>query len=412
MKETIKELFLKISNNIKIEGKNIRIKVYIIILILALVSIVFNITKPMSKKELINQLEMALLKGKENWVERNIKIDGAKAENDELKPLIHYYLLNNKDVEQVISNLKKNNNSGNLTIESEESLLGENYYLNLSTISINITSDIKEAIIYINGREVNKEELVSLIPGTYEVAYKLKTDYGDVEETKEMDILSSGDVKIEVAAEYITLYSNFSDAKVYINEKDTKKTVSEIKKYGPIPNNKDITIYIAKDFPWGVIKSPEIKVQEDNILKIDINMANDELLATIENTLREFYNSLFDALNNKDSALIENVEENSREEVFNSIYEKPKVFANNISCSLFGQSLSDLELKIANSEFKYENEKYVANILVDMDYSVAKKILPFIKEQKEERFLLSLIYNEEKWLVESSQRIELKLEGQ
>lgn len=405
MKETIKELFLKISNNIKIEGKNIRIKVYIIILILALVSIVFNITKPMSKKELINQLEMALLKGKENWVERNIKIDGAKAENDELKPLIHYYLLNNKDVEQVISNLKKNNNSGNLTIESEKSLLGENYYLNLSTISINITSDIKEAIIYINGREVNKEELVSLIPGTYEVAYKLKTDYGDVEETKEMDILSSGDVKIEVAAEYITLYSNFSDAKVYINEKDTKKTVSEIKKYGPIPNNKDITIYIAKDFPWGVIKSPEIKVQEDNILKIDINMANDELLATIENTLREFYNSLFDALNNKDSSLIENVEENSREEVFNSIYEKPKVFANNYT-------ISDLELKIANSEFKYENEKYVANILVDMDYSVAKKILPFIKEQKEERFLLSLIYSEEKWLVESSQRIELKLEGQ
>ena len=405
MKETIKELFLKISNNIKIEGKNIRIKVYIIILILALVSIVFNITKPMSKKELINQLEMALLKGKENWVERNIKIDGAKAVNNELKPLIHYYLLNNKDVEQVISNLKKNNNSGNLTIESEKSLLGENYYLNLSTISINITSDIKEAIIYINGREVNKEELVSLIPGTYEVAYKLKTDYGDVEETKEMDILSSGDVKIEVAAEYITLYSNFSDAKVYINEKDTKKTVSEIKKYGPIPNNKDITIYIAKDFPWGVIKSPEIKVQEDNILKIDINMANDELLATIENTLREFYNSLFDALNNKDSALIENVEENSREEVFNSIYEKPKVFANNYT-------ISDLELKIANSEFKYENEKYVANILVDMDYSVAKKILPFIKEQKEERFLLSLIYNEEKWLVESSQRIELKLEGQ
>ena len=405
MKETIKELFLKISNNIKIEGKNIRIKVYIIILILALVSIVFNITKPMSKKELINQLEMALLKGKENWVERNIKIDGAKAENYELKPLIHYYLLNNKDVEQVISNLKKNNNSGNLTIESEKSLLGENYYLNLSTISINITSDIKEAIIYINGREVNKEELVSLIPGTYEVAYKLKTDYGDVEETKEMDILSSGDVKIEVAAEYITLYSNFSDAKVYINEKDTKKTVSEIKKYGPIPNNKDITIYIAKDFPWGVIKSPEIKVQEDNILKIDINMANDELLATIENTLREFYNSLFDALNNKDSSLIENVEENSREEVFNSIYEKPKVFANNYT-------ISDLELKIANSEFKYENEKYVANILVDMDYSVAKKILPFIKEQKEERFLLSLIYNEEKWLVESRQRIELKLEGQ
>ena len=57
------------------------------------------------------------------------------------------------------------------------------------------------------------------------MAYKLKTDYGDVEETKEMDILSSGDVKIEVAAEYITLYSNFGNAKVYINEKDTNKVM-------------------------------------------------------------------------------------------------------------------------------------------------------------------------------------------
>ena len=135
----------------------------------------------------------------------------------------------------------------------------------------------------------------------------------------------------------------------------------------------------------GVIKSPEIKVQEDNILKIDINMANDELLATIENTLREFYNSLFDALNNKDSALIETLRK-TPEKKFLTLFMKTKGFANNYT-------ISDLELKIANSEFKYENEKYVANILVDMDYSVQK--IFFYKGAKEERFLLSLIYNEE-----------------
>ncbi len=137
MKETIKELFLKISNNIKIEGKNIRIKVYIIILILALVSIVFNITKPMSKKELINQLEMALLKGKENWAEKNIKIDGVKADDDELKPLIDYFLLNDEDVERVVDNLKKNNKSVIFTIESEKGLLGENSFPHLPFFKIN-----------------------------------------------------------------------------------------------------------------------------------------------------------------------------------------------------------------------------------------------------------------------------------
>lgn len=154
-----------------------------------------------------------------------------------------------------------------------------------------------------------------------------------------------------------------------------------------------------------MVKSPEVKIREDNILKLDINMANDKLLATIENTLRGFYNSLFDALNNKDILLMENVEENSREEIFNSIYEKTMIFSNNYT-------IDDLELKIANSEFKYENERYVANILVDINYSVAKKILPFIKEEKEERFLIVLIYDEGKWLVESSQRIELELDEQ
>ena len=102
---------------------------------------------------------------------------------------------------------------------------------------------------------------------------------------------------------------------------------------------------------------------------------------------------------------MENVEENSREEIFNSIYEKTMIFSNNYT-------IDDLELKIANSEFKYENERYVANILVDINYSVAKKILPFIKEEKEERFLIVLIYDEGKWLVESSQRIELELDEQ
>lgn len=128
MKETIKEFFYSILNKIKSEEKTIRVKVYIVVLIIAIGVSVFNLIKPMSKKELINQLEMALLKGKENWAEKNIKIDGVKADDDELKPLIDYFLLNDEDVERVVDNLKKNNKSVIFTIESEKGLWGENYY--------------------------------------------------------------------------------------------------------------------------------------------------------------------------------------------------------------------------------------------------------------------------------------------
>ena len=64
MKETIKEFFYGMFNKIKSEGRTIRVKVYIVVLIIAIGVSVFNLVKPMSKKELINQLEMALIKGK------------------------------------------------------------------------------------------------------------------------------------------------------------------------------------------------------------------------------------------------------------------------------------------------------------------------------------------------------------
>ena len=48
------------------------------------------------------------------------------------------------------------------------------------------------------------EEIVTLIPGRYEVSYKLKTDYGDIAESKDMEFLEDGDINVEVAAEYIT----------------------------------------------------------------------------------------------------------------------------------------------------------------------------------------------------------------
>ena len=50
MKETIKEFFYSILNKIKSEEKTIRVKVYIVVLIIAIGVSVFNLIKPMSKK--------------------------------------------------------------------------------------------------------------------------------------------------------------------------------------------------------------------------------------------------------------------------------------------------------------------------------------------------------------------------
>ena len=398
----IKDKIENFIKNIKKQQISFNTKIIIVVSILFLVVIIFNIVKPISKKDFINNLQNNLEKGKISWVERNIMVDGQKVSSHELKPVVDYYLDNTEDIDLLISNLKRDNVSGNFEIESKKSIFGEKYYLNAKSIEVIIEPSINEADIYINDEKVDKSKVVSLVPGAYEVKYKLKTDYGDLEKVKQIDIFNSGTINIKIDAEYITLYSNFEDAEVWINGNDTRKTVSEIKSYGPILTNRDTEIYIKRNFPWGTIQSEKVIFNDESIMKIDIDMANDTLLKTIEDTLNKFYISLFEALNKKDYSLIVNVDENVKEEIYNSIYEKTTFFSNNYT-------ISDLQLRIENSEFKYIDNEYKANILVDLNYKIAKKILPFIKNDKDGEFLVSLIYKDGNWVVDNSQKIELDL---
>ena len=86
----------------------------------------------------------------------------------------------------------------------------------------------------------------------------------------------------------INLSSNFDDADVVINDKKVNKKVKDIKNYGPIPINKDITISLEREFPWGVLKSEKVNVGDLPNINIDINMANDKLLTEIDSCTNTF----------------------------------------------------------------------------------------------------------------------------
>lgn len=66
-----------------------------------------------------------------------------------------------------------------------------------------------------------------------------------------------------------------------------------------IPRDKEILIKLKKEFPWGKIESEEIDISNKEYLKLDINMANDNLINMINQDISKFYNSVFEALNKK-----------------------------------------------------------------------------------------------------------------
>ena len=207
-------------------------------------------------------------------------------------------------------------------------------------------------------------------------------------------------VEINIDGNYITLYTNFDDSKVFINGIDTGLIAKDIKNYGPIPKDKDIKMYLEKEFPWGIIKSEDVWVNSNQYIKLDINMVNDTLNSMIDEIVNSFYSSSFEALNTKDKNIISNATEEVKTMVYNYINEKTFLLSNNYE-------ITDLTGEIEKSDFKYEDNKYKASLVTKINYSVYKKILPFVKNSNESSFILNLEYEDGTFIIKGIQKVDI-----
>lgn len=356
-----------------------------------------------SKESILESFRKGLIEENYKTLSNIIRINDKKAKVEELEPIIKYYRDNEEDIDSVINELKANNNSNKFYIESKSGFLKEEYYIDLETVAITFQTDVKGIELNIDGiKKVIKDNItIDLIPGKYECSYELKTDYGNINETVNFTAMDDGKVNINVPAIFITLYSNFDDAKVFINNKDTLKKVNDIKNFGPIPENKNVSIYIEREFPWGSLKSESVNIKNENYIKLDINMVNDELTDEVNKSVYSFYDSSFQALNERNSELISNATEDAKNKMYEYINEKALLFSNNYE-------ITDLNVEIEKSDFKYEDNKYRASLVTNISYSIYKKLFPFLKTANNGVFLLSLEYNNnEGFYVYDIQKIEV-----
>lgn len=253
----------------------------------------------------------------------------------------------------------------------KKGFLYDKYYIDINTINVKFTTNISDVNVEFLNKRFNliNEAEFNIIPGEYSLSYKYKTKYGDISESKIINLMEDKIVEVNIDANYITLYSNYDDAKVFINNVDTGLISKEIKNYGPLPKDKDIKVFIQREFPWGIIKSEEISVGNNQYINLNIGMVNDRLNNMINETVDSFYSSVFNALNNKDKNLISGSIELVKEVVYNYMNEKAFLFSNSYE-------ISDLAVEIEKSDFKYEEGIYKASLLTKVEYSVYKKIFP------------------------------------
>ena len=135
-------------------------------------------------------------------------------------------------------------------------------------------------------------------------------------------------------------------------------------------------------------------------LKLDINMANDNLINMINQDISKFYNSVFEALNKKNKDEILNCTEEVKDTIYSYINEKSILFSNNYE-------INNINVEIEKSDFKYEDYIYKASILTKASYNISKNLLPFLETKYENYFLLNLEYVENGFKVIRIQKINI-----
>ncbi len=355
-----------------------------------------------SKNIILNKLELALRENNPGKIYKEVKLEGKRISKNDLEPLTKYYFENQSNINSVIKDLKNNGESGHFTLINKKILLFDNYYIEIKPVAIKVNVNFDETNIYINNKEIAATNIKrNLIPGKYSVKGKLDTLYGTVEEEKEVYILENMEYDMNMPALSISLTSNFDDADVFINDNAINKKVKDIKKYGPIPLNKEVNIQLQKEFPWGLIKSEKVRVSNLPNINIDIDMVNEELINNVNEATNIFYSSVFDALNNSQSSLILNSHDDTKSKIYDSIKRESLFLKNNYD-------INDLKTELKSSEFYYENETYKGNVVVNLNYNIKKKLLPFIQSNVEEMFLTQIEYENNNWIVIDVQKFSIE----
>ena len=177
--------------------------------------------------------------------------------------------------------------------------------------------------------------------------------------------------------------------------------MNDIKNYGPIPINKEINIHLEREFPWGTLESDKVAISTLPNINIDINMVNDNLINEVNIAANTFYSSVFNALNNSDYSLIENSRDDAKSKIYDSIKRESLFLKNNYE-------LNDLKTEVKSSEFYYEDDTYKGNIVINLNYNISKKILPFIKQDVEETFLTQMEFENNEWIIVDVQKFTLE----
>lgn len=360
-----------------------------------------------SKSRVISEFEKTLNSKNPYRIYKYMKSGDPQLEVNEetIKPFVDY-LNENPDRKREFVNILRYEDSSRdlLKLKSEEGFLGLKYYIELSSVNLNINVNLENTKIYLNEKEVydTKEEdsyfkVGPIFPGTYNLKSIYKNEYGQISESRNISVLLyENNIDVKLKGVKLTIDSNYRDSNVFINGDDSGKTVDEFKERGPIPSDGSCNVYVERQFPWGIVKSDEKTIGDSGVIKLDLNPLTDDLRMHLEGIYKDFYNDLFRAVTDGNKDKIKNTSSTIKDELYNKYYQKGMIIKNSYE-------LKDLKWEQNNISMKYEDGKYKTYAIAEISYQKQQSIvfIPYNEETINKSFMTELTYDKgsDSWIV-------------
>ncbi|MSR90682.1 TcaA 3rd/4th domain-containing protein [Inconstantimicrobium porci] len=401
----IKEFIKNININIQIfsaRDKKKTVAIFCIAAVFVLFLIGFLIGRlAFSKEYTLNNLENALNKKKYYKINTYCRIESDdRTGRNEFKPFADYFS-NESRVNSLITDLKnKGRYCDFVELKNRKWLFFDNYYVEVKRIDIKVNVNFAGTVIYLNNQQkyVTKKdnELVTLkniVPGVYKLRAVNNNSFGQLNFEKEITAVSSSTLfNVDLKGTRISISSDFQDADVYINDKKSDIKAGDFINKGPFAADKGTEIYIEKTFPWGTIQSEKVKVTENPVIHLKMNLNNDTLDAILNKSVEESVKSIFDAMNAEDMNIIK---AENKEKIYNEFVVERRLLRNQYE-------LSHYDFKINESEVVKKDNTFYANIYTTLKYKVSKKLfgIELHSENKEKKMFFKIQMNvDETWKV-------------
>ena len=166
---------------------------------------------------------------------------------------------------------------GTINKDGKKWLLFDRYAISFIPmyLEVHLPEEMDEKVeLFVNDQKEKskKNDVVNigpLLPGNHDVKAVVDGKYGKVVQEQKIDFSEAGtEASIDIDFQhnnYVDIYSDNFDAKVYVNGKDTKQKIEDFEKtgIGPLPKDGSVEVYAEKKFSSGKQKTDVITIDED-----------------------------------------------------------------------------------------------------------------------------------------------------